>query len=309
MKDYQNAVVKMIDEVLLLFREINNKNKDQSILQKHVTRLLEFNTNLKKFKKIQEADIKGIFIEKTKAKKEISANIYKLTGSLRSFATDNSNDLLYKEVAKSKSVINKLADLNLVSYAEFVINKLNEYKTELVAYAISDKDIAELTSEIAYFNELLLKPAQMRKEVKVATANIKALITKMLNLLSESIDNDMLQYVDTKPELYKKYRVIREIDDSQTTALSIKGTVVDADGKKPLPHVKVTAKFKAGSELADKVKTTSHIGNFQFKGIPDGKCTVIFELEFYDKLVKQIAVYSNRATELDVVMEKTINNN
>ena len=304
MKDYQNAVAKMIDEVLLFFKEMNIKKADQSVLQKHVTKLNELNTELDKYKKLQETDIKGIFVEKKKAKKELSINIFKLSGSLRSFATDNGNDLLYKEVNTSKSAINKLADLDLISYANLVIDKLNEYKKELKAYAITDKDIADLTTETADFNELLLKPAKMRKEVKVATANIKALISKMLILLSESIDNDMLQYQDTKPELYKRYLVIREIDDSQTTALSIKGTVVDAQTGKPLQYVKCTVKFKAGKEWADKVKSTTHIGNFQFKGLPEGKCTVTFEKNYYDTLVVDSEVHSDKFTRVDVKMTK-----
>ena len=304
MKDYQNAVAKMIDEVLLFFKEMNIKNADQSILQKHVTKLNELNTELDKNKKIQETDIKGIFVEKKKAKKELSINIFKLSGSLRSFATDNGNDLLYKEVNTSKSAINKLADLDLISYANLVIDKLNEYKTELKAYAITDKDIADLTTETADFNELLLKPAKMRKEVKVATANIKKLITKMLNLLSESIDNDMLQYEDKQPELYKKYLVIREIDDSQTTALSIKGTVVDAQTGKPLQYVKCTVIFRPGEDLADKVKMTTAKGNYQFKGLPEGKCTITFEKNYYNTIVVDSEVHSDKFTRVDVKMTK-----
>ncbi len=311
MTDYQNAVAKMINEVLFFFKEMNSKDDDdQTILQKHVAILQGLNTDLEKFKKIQETDIKGIFTEKKNAKKELSINTYKLSGSLRSFATDNGNNLLYQEVDTSKSAINKLADLNLVSYSELVIDKLNKYKEQLVAYAISDKDIEGLTAETANFDELLLKPAKMRKEVKVATANIKALITKMLNLLSESIDNDMLQYQDKQPELYKKYLVIREIDDSQTTALSIKGKVTDAHHPdQPVEYVQVTVKFHPGPELSGNVKsayttTTTEKGNFQFKGLPEGACRVKFEKNNYRTLELNSEVHHDKFTKLDVLFAK-----
>jgi hypothetical protein len=306
MKDYQNAVAKMIDEVLLFFKEMKAKKAEQSILQKHVTKLNELNIELEKYKRIQETDIKGIFIEKKKAKKELARNIYQLSGSLRSFATDNGNDLLYKEIDTAKSKLNILADLNLVSYSLFVIDKLNENKEQLVAYSITDKDITGLTTETEYFDELLLKPAKMRKEVKVATSNIKALITEMLNLLSESIDNDMLQYEDTQPELYKKYLVIREIDDSQTTALSIKGKVTGGDAEvEILEYVTVTAKFKAGTDWAEIRATSTKKGNYQFKGIPEGKCTLTFTLEYYDTLVVETVVRPDKYTRVDVIMKKT----
>jgi len=307
MTDYQNVVAKMINEVLLFFKEMKAKKAEQSILQKHVTKLNELNIELEKYKRIQETDIKGIFIEKKKAKKELSENIYRLTGSLRSFATDNENDLLYKEIDTPKSKLKTLPDLDLVSYSGLVIDKLNEYKKQLVAYSISDKDIADITAETANFDELLLKPAKMRKEVKVATSNIKALITEMLNLLSESIDNDMLQYEDKQPELYKQYLVIREIDDSQTTALSIKGTVTGGDAEvEVLDYVTVTAKFKAGAAYSTKVKSTTTKGNYQFKGIPEGKCTLTLTLENYDTVVVETVVRPDKYTRVDVVMKKTI---
>ena len=52
------------------------------------------------------------------------------------------------------------------------------------------------------------------------------------------------------------------------------------------------------------VKTTAK-GNYQFKDIPDGKCKLIFTLEYYDKLVVDTAVYGGKFTRVDVEMEKT----
>ena len=63
--------------------------------------------------------------------------------------------------------------------------------------------------------------------------------------------------------------------------------------------------YKALQETHYKVKMTSEKGNYQFKGIPDGKCMLTFTLEYYDTVVKEIAVYSDKATKLDVMMKKT----
>ena len=55
-------------------------------------------------------------------------------------------------------------------------------------------------------------------------------------------------------------------------------------------------------------KTTAK-ANCQFKGIPDGKCKFTFTLEFYDTITKKIAVYSDKATQLDVEIKKIIKKN
>jgi hypothetical protein len=262
---------------------------------------------------LQEADIKGAFKRKKEEKNELAIENFRLTGSVRSFATDTNNDLLYKEINTSKAAMIRLSDENLLSYTQVIINKMTEYKTNLKPYSITDKDIVELTAMHKQFRELLLLPAQLRKGVKVATANIKEIITEILTLLRESIDNDMLQYQDTMPELYKKYAVLREIDDSKTTALSIIGTVHDADSDcdgvedECLQHVRATVKFKAGHAWKEMHATTSAKGNYQFKGLPEGKCKVIFKKNYYDTLVINSEVHQGKATKLDVVMTKTIN--
>ena len=98
-----------------------------------------------------------------------------------------------------------------------------------------------------------------------------------------------------------------KIDDSQTTALSIKGTITDAhEPAHVLQHVRVTAKFKAGQDWKEMYATSTAKGNYQFKGIPDGKCTLTFELEYYETLTKDIAVYSGKATELNITIKRVI---
>jgi len=124
----------------------------------------------------------------------------------------------------------------------------------------------------------------------------------------------MLQYQDDKPELYKKYEVLREIDDSQTTALSFKGTVEDADSDCdgledgcPLQYAKVTVKFRAGKAWKEMHAVSTKKGNYQFKGIPEGECTLTFTLEKYDTLIVESVARPDKLTRVDVKMKKTIN--
>ncbi len=188
---------------------------------------------------------------------------------------------------------------------------MTEYKDELKPYVISAEDLVNLTALHSEFHKLLLLPAELLKDIKTATANIKKIITKILTLLRESIDNDILQYQDDKPEIYEKYMVLREIDDSQTTALSFKGKILedddDCDGTEecPLQYVKVTAKFRAGHGYKEVLAVSTKLGNYQFKGIPEGKCTLIFTLEYYNTVVVESVVRADKFTRVDVKMKKS----
>jgi len=309
MNDYQNALLKMIDEIIKFFNDNPDLLKNP-VLKRHYEELVAQKKDLLANKLVQETDIKGLFTRKKEVKNELAIEIFQLTGSLRSFATDNNNDLLYKEIDKSKTDIKRLIDEDVLSYTQLVISKMTEYQKDLEPYGIKAEDLVNLTAMHDLYHELMLLPAQKRKEVKIATANIKQIIKDILTLLRESIDNDMLQFQDDKPELYKKYEVLREIDDSKTTALSIMGTVEgadsDCDGDCELQHVRATVKFRAGHTWKEMHAVSSAKGNYQFKGIPDGKCTLTFELEYYDTVIIESVVYSEKATKLDVKMKKTI---
>jgi hypothetical protein len=97
-------------------------------------------------------------------------------------------------------------------------------------------------------------------------------------------------------------KFLSEIDDSQTTALSIKGKVTASEAElEVLDYVKVTVKTKD----SEYVTNTSAKGNYQFKGLPEGKCKVIFKKNYYQTLVVDSEVHSDKATTIDAKMTKS----
>jgi len=305
MTDYQNAELKMFLEVSKFFETNSELTSGNAVIKKHVDSLNLQIADLEKNKAKQQIDTTGYAKEKRKAKADLAKTIYMLTAGVRSFATDTNNDPLFNEFKTPESHIKKMADVDIVNYAKTLAKAIKENQKDLKAYGITAEDLTNLKTKISDYENILLLPAQQRKEKSLATKNIKKIIKDINKLLSISLDNDMVQYSDTQADLYNEYLKMREIDDSQTTALSIKGRVVDSQSKEPLQYVKVTAKFKAGKEWAEKVKSSTHLGNFQFKGIPDGKCKLIFELEYYNKLVVDTAVHGGEFTRVDVELVKT----
>ena len=53
-------------------------------------------------------------------------------------------------------------------------------------------------------------------------------------------------------------------------------------------------------------KKTTKKGNYQFKGLPEGKCTVTFEKNYYDTVTVDSEVHTGKFTRLNIKMKKSI---
>ncbi len=313
MTDYQKAEVKMMQEVVRFFDENPQLEKDNAVLKTHVEKLREYLTSIGKYAVKQNIDTTGYAENKKVEKQKLADSLFNVSASICSYANDNGKNELYNEFDVPISKVSRMSDADIVNYANTVLVEADKYKKELEPYNLTADELVNLTKQKEAYSQILLMPAEQRKEKAVATDKIKTLIAEALQFIKRSVDFDMVHYKDTDADLYQTYENMREIDDSKTTALSIHGTVTDADSDCDgtedgctLQHVKVIAKFKPGKAWKEVRAVSSEKGNYQFKGIPDGKCTVTFELEYFDTVVKEIAVYSDKASKLDVQMKKTV---
>ena len=304
MTDYQNSELKMFLEVENFFKTNSDLTTANAVLKKHVDKLNSLIADLEKNKQKQETNTTGFAKEKKDAKIKFAETIYSYSAAIRSYATDTNNQPVYNKFKISESRIVRLVDVDIVNYAKNEADYIKDNVKDLKPYGITADDLTNLKTQIENYEALLLKPAQQRKEKSVATKNIKKIISQTNKLLSISIDNDMVQYRETQANLYSQYLKLREIDDSATTALSIKGKVTDADTGEPLKYGRVIYKFKAGADYAESVKSTTAQGNYQFKGLPEGKCTVTFEKNYYQTLVIDSEVHHDEFTRLDVQLKK-----
>jgi len=306
MKDYQKAEVKMLQEVVNFFDNNPELEKADAILKTHVDLLRG------KLKELKENEIKQNFDNTgyTENKKVVKNNLadisVNITSSICSYATDSGKNELYNEFKTPISKVQVMSDSDIITYSDTILVESEKYKKELEPYHVTAEDLVNLTKLNEEYSKILLVPAEERKEKAVATANMKVLIPEALQILTHSLDKDMIHYKDTQPDLYHTYENMREIDDSQTTALSIMGTVTDADSSEPLQHVKCKVKFKPGHAWKEMDCVSTAKGNYQFKGITDGLCTITFTHEQYDAVTKETTVYSDKATKLDIEMKKTI---
>jgi hypothetical protein len=303
MTDRQDAVVDMYQETDRFFLSEAEKVAINAILKTHSGEFHTIVVDIARFVLAQEFDSKGFASKKQTAKAKLSDNIFKLTSSFCSFGVDTKNQPIVEEFKVSETHVNKKKDAEFVIYANRLIVALGEYVKKLAPYHITAKNISILTRLTQAYSDLLHVPEEVIKDKAISTEKIKELISQGHELLVNSIDRDMIYYEDTDEPLYREYLKRREIHDANTTAMSIKGKVTAGDAEiEVLDYVQVTVK----TNNSEYVTNTSSKGNYQFKGLPEGKCKVIFKKNYYDTLVVDSEVHSDKVTKLDVKMTKII---
>lgn len=256
----------------------------------------------------QNMKTEGATQKKNSFRKQVDKTSDIFLGIFRSYAKTTGNDELYQNSNLSLSEIKDIKDTEITVLANSTVKYAEKNKEQLKDYGISADMIKNYSTAIDGYKEYVTRPQEIKAEKKTATVDLKELFKQLDEQLTEYLDNHMMQFVEKEPQFYSDYENARIIYDDPTTSKSLMGIVVDAhEPAHVLQYVKVTVKFKAGSELADKVKSTSPKGNFQFKGLKEGIYIVSFEKFEYETVTKEIEIHKNAMTRLNVQLKKIEN--
>ena len=306
MKDYQNAVIKMITGTRKFFADRPELDNNNPVLKAHINTLDEYLSELMTNINNQQINITGNHIAKRKTKVELANLTYRLTAAMSSYAIDNDDLVLYAKVNKSVYGIIRLKDIRTPSYTNFVSNLLTKHKAELVDYGVTENDILELKAKIEDFEELYLLPSIRRKQKKIATEKIKSIISKILLLLRRSIDNDMMYYANSDTNVHDMYKRMRKINDSKTTPLPLIGKVTHQETGLPLQYVTVTIVAKNNDKAVEQKTITTKKGNYRFKKLDEGINKITFDRSYYNILNTEVVIIKNSRTRLNVSIEKEV---
>ncbi len=309
MNGYQNAQYKMMSLISAYYTENKEIFKDNSVLLKHVEQLDNNLAAIEKYARVQIRDITGIYIDKMHKKYALANFINKQTAALSSYAIDQNNPVIYMAFDLALSSLKKKKDRSLVTYTHNLIKTLKENISALKPYHISESDIDELQSLCEDFDKHSLLSREHRGQISVATNDIKALISKTLKLLKLSLDNDMVYYKEAPNDLYAIYKARREIDDNKTMPLALIGKITqqnpDQDEIIPLDHVRVTACCTVDGQSKTYTAQNTAKGNYRFKHLPEGACTLTFEKYYYETLSVQFYIQPNYRNRLDAQLSNS----
>ncbi len=304
MKRVQESQMKMYKLVAHFFEEHSELCDSNTVLKKHLAEFLVCIEQIDQYFQAQAYNNKGYTVNKQKAKKDLSTQVFKLSAGFCSFGVDHKNYVLVQEFKIAESHINKKSDADIVNYAAQLSISLKEYIGQLADYRILSQDIDDLEALTVYYQDVLHLPSELRKHRNIATRKIQELITKAYHILKKSIDRDMVHYKDKQAQIYKLYTKRREVYDAAFRALSIIGKTQNADDNSPLQYVRISVKTETGKELAIVPRVSSKKGNYRFKGIPDGTYTVTFEAYFYRSQTVKCTVHHQKASRINVLMKK-----
>ncbi len=281
-----------------------NKNKiywqGNTILVVIISLIVDLNTKVEKLVAKQQSRITGYALKKRTQKKVVVILTDIIAGAIRTYASMTNDTVLQDKVKYSRSDLWRLGDLKFDGLANEIISISTSLLTELTEYGINQETIDNYTAELNLFNTIRTEPREAIKKRKAITALLKPLMSELRNTINVRLDSMMKKFELSHPEFYVEYTKQREIVDTPTHKLSLKGIVTDIKTEEPLSQVIVTI-----PELKLETETTE-LGNYQFKNIKRGTYKVELQRVGYKPVTQSTVIQDNHTTELNVEMEKLI---
>ncbi len=290
--------LRMVKRTIDYLNENNIYWQDNIALVAIIKLIIQFYDKIDRYQEEQQLNITGYAQKKNDQKQKVILNTFAIIGSIRAYASTNNDKVLLGKVKYSRSDLWRLRDMELNNLYNTLVKICTSILDNLAEYNITQEVIDNYTSEINNYNEIIREPIKAIKRRKTATASIKIDMPEFRKIISERLDGIMEQYHLTHPYFYLGYTKHREIVDTPTHKLSLKGTVVNLNTSEPMFNV-----ITIIPELEKETETTE-LGNYQFKNIKRGIYKIEFQKEGYKSITQTIEIQDTYTTELNVEMER-----
>lgn len=266
--------------------------------------------SIKGVRSIQEADTKGVAIDKG-SKKEDAINLaLPIIGSLVGFAKATNNSTLLKKIDYSRTQLERARDTILADQLKIVRDEANNNLPALAPYNVTAAKVNALSAAIAAYEVMIPKPRVALNVRKNATEALDKLFNE-LDLPLEILDGLVGSLQTTQPAFFETFKNSRIIVDSSSGGGGVKGTVSDKITGAPLDGVLVTinapqhkARVNAISPTRSMTATTNLEGHYDMRRLSAGEYTLTMEKEGYNKLTVQVTIESSHVADADGEMER-----
>jgi hypothetical protein len=246
----------------------------------------------------QQMQIKGLAEKRLQYRRILVDKIDIFASSIKSYASTIGDKELLGKVDYTYSDIWRLRDLYIENRVDNLINIATPILHGLADFSITEESIDDLKAEKDHFSKVKLMPKQAIKDKKEATQLLKQLMKELREIIDVRLDSDMKKYKLRHPKFYNGYLIQREINDTPTHHISLKGNVTDGETGEPLFDVTVTI------EKLEQEAETTEMGNYQFKTLEKGTHEVTFEKEGYQTQTLKAEIIEGRTTTLDIRLIK-----
>ncbi len=213
--------------------------------------------------------IKGIAMDKKQAKQLLATQFADVAALVYAFGFNAKNNTLKEAVNFSYTDLNRMKDDEITKVCA---NIRKAAWDNLVALADYGVDQALIDSMDATFDNYQATTTGPRTAI-TNRRNYKTVIAEQIkeidSLLKNSLDKIAVKFKKNHPDFYRTYTYNRVIVDPKSSKTQLKGVVTDAESKKPLAGVIVTAvinekPFTATTDLKGKYSIDTPVaGTYQ----------------------------------------------
>ena len=134
-----------------------------------------------------------------------------MAGGIHSYATEIGDGELAGKVSYSESRLPKGGPARLVARAETIVDLANKNLEALSEQNITEEKVTDLEAKIAAVKKAAGKPRASTVDRSAANKELIRLRRKGNTILKGRLDKLMVQFRDTNPEFYAKYKAARRI--------------------------------------------------------------------------------------------------
>lgn len=247
------------------------------------------------------SSLKGYQENKSNKKEVLITTVMTITFATRAYAiTEENNVLLAKTKAITKSKLQKMRDSKTADTAEEIISIATGIQTDLNSYGITTTLLSEANNLLINFRAELAIPRNKIAARKLVTQQIKKLFKEASQILYH-LDALVNTIGESEPDFKDEYFINRKIINYHGSKLSVRGFVKTADG---VPIQNVTITLLNGKR---ETKTTSR-GYFEFKNLPTGIDTLLFEKVQFNEYRTTIGVIKGERVQLEITLDNAQSN-
>jgi hypothetical protein len=158
----------------------------------------------------------GLAAAKTTAKKQLVDIAHDVASAVVSYGAENEDDDLVGRCSYSPTDLGKGADGTVVSRCKGVHAAATEVVADLGEHGVTPAKLTTLKKKIDGFDKLSTKPRVSVVRSSAATRRLPVLFSQASRLLTKRLDTLMVQFKNTQPEFYARYKSARRLVSAAT---------------------------------------------------------------------------------------------
>jgi len=298
MDQRQNDELTMLEDVQTYFNVVANLAKITPIvdLLAGKTELDGYITTIKNNKAIQDADTKGIGVNKETLRSTVINETLVLAGALVNLGRKIHDNVLIEKFNFTKSGLEKLRDNDLLTAANNTITAANANLPALASGGVTALMVTALTTDTASFSLILTGPEGAKQAKKLAGQAIHDTFVLSRQAMDLTVRPLMrTNFAKTDNTFYSGFINATQIINTGIHHLDFFGAVIDSVTGDGL-HGALVRVLQGTTEIAN--TKTGDKGHFQFKEIPEGTYSVEISRPGYQtQTVPNIAIVTAESTK------------